>query len=447
MQYPKQSSWLPTSGGHWTGAWITLATTAVFALLCWFSVAPLDALGRRIYDSYFTLRGPVAVPESVVIIAIDEASIRSQGHWPWPRARMAELVRRLDQAGVALLVFDIVWSEAQPGDQALAEALATSGRSILPLAFTLEAGGLLVEQDAALQRSALVKVEQAGRYTHYAPIHASGLLPPVIALRDAAQGLGSIQVFPDPDGIFRWEPLLLEYQGALYPALSVAAAAAYLGLWTEDITVVAGEALHLDPGHSVSTDVWGRTLIPYFGAGGSFRYYSAADVLSGKVGAAQLAGRVAMIGATAVGLHDQISTPLAALMPGVEKQATMIAALSEGYALTRAPHWAELLGLILIGLLVAVVAGRAGVWWMLVAHSLAIVATLVAGYALFLWAGLWFDTSYLLVSLLTALILVSAYKYMAEERLARASALQIAWNSLVNSEFSCKFNITAVFCF
>jgi len=52
-------------------------------------------------------------------------------------------------------------------------------------------------------------------------------------------------------------------------------------------------------------------------------------VLSGKVGAARLAGRVAMIGATAVGLHDQISTPLAALMPGVEKQATLIAALAE----------------------------------------------------------------------------------------------------------------------
>ena len=419
MQYPKQSSWLPSATGRWTSAWITLATTTLFALLCWFTVGPIDAMGRRIYDSYFTLRGAVTVPDSVVIVAIDEASIRDEGHWPWPRERLAELVRRLDQAGAASMVFDIVWSEAQPGDEQLAAAIAASGRSILPLAFTLKQDEQAPVDEPSLRHSALARVEHAERFARYPPIHASGLLPPVLPLREAAQSLGSIQVFPDADGIFRWEPLVLEYDSALYPALSVAAAAAYLGLWNEDVVLVAAEALRLGPGHRVSTDVWGRTLIPYYGGGGSFRYYSATDVLSGKVGAGQLAGKVVMIGATAVGLHDQISTPFAALMPGVEKQATMIAALSEGRFITRAAHWLELAVLILVGVLVAVVAARPGIWWVMATYLLAIGGALFAGYALFRWAGLWFDISYLLANLLSASILVSTYKYIAEERLSR----------------------------
>lgn len=376
-------------------------------------------MGRRLYDSYFALRGPVAAPESVVIVAIDEASIRQVGHWPWSRRQVEALVRRLDEAGAALLVFDIVWSEPQPGDAELAAAIAATGRSILPLAFSFAAGAQAIPSDADLERATLVRVEQPGRFTEYPPIHATGLLPPVAALRGAAQGLGSIQVFPDPDGIFRWEPLVIEYDGALFPSLGVAAAAAYLGLWVEDVELVAAEGLTLTESHRVDTDPWGRALIPYYGAGGSFRYYSAAQVLSGQVGADQLAGRVVMVGASAVGLHDQISTPMAALMPGVEKQATMAAALIEGTGITRTPAWVELAALLLVGLLVGLASARPGVWGALAAYLFAIAASLIAGYALFRWGRTWFDVSYLVANLFTALLLVSAYKYLSEQRLAR----------------------------
>ena len=419
MQALKPSPRPAVPAGYWTSAIITLLATSVFALACWVTIDPIEAMGRRIYDGYFTLRGPVAVPDTVVIVAIDEASIRREGHWPWPRQRLAKLLRRMDQAGAALMVFDIVWSEAQPGDRELAAAIADSGRSILPLAFSLEHDTQVPLQDAALQRATLVNVEQAQHFTRYAPIHANGLLPPTTILRDAAQGLGSIQVFPDPDGIFRWEPLILEYQGALYPALSVVAAAAYLGQWIEDIKVLAGSALHLDPAHQVPTDRWGRTLIPYYGDGGSFPYYSASDILDGNIGSRELAGRIVVIGATAVGLHDQISTPFAALMPGVEKQAGMIAALIDTTTITRAPRWVELLLLILVGLITTLAATRPGIWWQLVTQLLAIAGTLAGGYALFRWRGIWLDNSYLLLNLTSTLLLLSAYKYIAQERLSR----------------------------
>lgn len=419
MHQPKQSSWIPSPSGRWTGAWVTLTLTALFAVLSWVSFEPIDAMGKRIYDTYFTLRGPLPVPDSVVVAAIDEASIRKLGHWPWTRARLAELVRRLDHAGAALIVFDIVWSEPQQGDDELAAAMAASGRTILPLAFSFEDSERPPVRDPDLHRSAFVAVEQAERFARHAPIHTNGLLPPIPALRNAAQALGSIQVFPDNDGIFRWEPLLLEYDGSLYPSLGLISAASYLGRWVDDLTVVATAGVHLDSERYVPTDTWGRTLIPYYGAGGSFSYYSVADVFSGTVGKEQLAGKVVVVGATAVGLHDQISTPLAALMPGVEKQATMIAALIEGRSLDRAPRWVELLALIAIGILVAGATTRSGIWWGFTTTVLIFFSTLAAGYVLFRYAGVWFDASYILATLLSALILVSAYKYIAEERLAR----------------------------
>src|SRR5262245_42951892 len=43
-----------------------------------------------------------------MIVAIDEPSLARLGRWPWPRARLAELVERLDAAGVAAIGFDVV---------------------------------------------------------------------------------------------------------------------------------------------------------------------------------------------------------------------------------------------------------------------------------------------------------------------------------------------------
>ncbi len=57
-----------------------------------------------------TLRA--AVPP-LVIVDIDERSLQREGHWPWPRERLATLLMRLQAADVALVVFDILFAEAQ----------------------------------------------------------------------------------------------------------------------------------------------------------------------------------------------------------------------------------------------------------------------------------------------------------------------------------------------
>ena len=62
----------------------------------------------------------------VVILAVDNKSLKEIGRWPWSRSIPARLLRILDQAGVRAAGLDINFSESSStqDDQFLAEALA-----------------------------------------------------------------------------------------------------------------------------------------------------------------------------------------------------------------------------------------------------------------------------------------------------------------------------------
>lgn len=56
-------------------------------------------------------RGEVKGSDRVAIIAIDEASLEAEGHWPWSRDKMARLVDRAVEAGAKVVGFDMIWAE------------------------------------------------------------------------------------------------------------------------------------------------------------------------------------------------------------------------------------------------------------------------------------------------------------------------------------------------
>ena len=65
----------------------------------------------RVFDLYQVLHPRDAKQRPVVIVDIDEKSLKTIGQWPWPRTRVAELVNKLTQMGAAAIAFDIVFSE------------------------------------------------------------------------------------------------------------------------------------------------------------------------------------------------------------------------------------------------------------------------------------------------------------------------------------------------
>lgn len=162
----------------------TVVAVAVFGLmlilpnLSFFSLLELKGL-----DLLFTLRGPLSAPDHIIIVAIDEPSMAEIGQqWPWPRSLHAQLIQKLNQAGAAVIGFDILFSEpSTPNeDQAFANALRDAKNVILVSALSAVNDPLF-------------------RYTVR--------IDPIPAFRDAAT-VGSPFVSIDGDGVVRRARLL-----------------------------------------------------------------------------------------------------------------------------------------------------------------------------------------------------------------------------------------------
>lgn len=390
---------------------------------------PLAGLEWRAYDAWQRLHGELPGSEQVVIVTIDEQSLVELGHWPWDRRRLAQVVERLSAAGARLILFDILFPEATPGDQEFATAIAESGRVILPLAFHFDRKSEPLWEPALLN-AAYWRIERSEYFAQAAPITASGLLPPTLTLLEAALSLGSVQIFPDQDGVLRWEPLVIGYETELYPSAALIGAACYLGYSMDDVVLVAGEGVRLGEQRFLPTDPWGRTLIPYYGGNRTFTYLSVADLLAGRLDPALLEGRLVLVGATALGLYDLVVTPHSAALPGVEKHATMISAILEGRTREPLPDALNLLLLLLVGLLYTLTALLLRARGAFISGLLLMGMVGVIGYVGLLY-GVAIQTVHTLAMLLTAFVVVTTVKYLLEER--QAGAIRSLFSSYVTA--------------
>ena len=84
----------------------------VAALFLW-DPPPLEVIELNWLDLRFRARGPLTPGPAVVIAAIDEKSLESEGRWPWPRSKMAALLEALSKGGAKVVGFDILFSESE----------------------------------------------------------------------------------------------------------------------------------------------------------------------------------------------------------------------------------------------------------------------------------------------------------------------------------------------
>lgn len=68
----------------------------------------VDQLSSILYDYRLRLTMPRTLDDRIVIVDIDEKSLKEEGRWPWGRDRMALLMDKLfDKYGVAVVGFDV----------------------------------------------------------------------------------------------------------------------------------------------------------------------------------------------------------------------------------------------------------------------------------------------------------------------------------------------------
>ena len=351
--------------------------TLVVSLLCVGRPTVFARLEYGVYDRMVRWAGTTRPAGRVVIVDVDEASLEAIGQWPWPRATMASLITQLRASGAAVVALDIMFPESdrrgesgEGSDEALAASLRQHAVA-LGYALTFDAPNTAAARPCAAHPAALAIVHRDDDDTGEPYFQASRAVCNIDMLMTAAAASGFLNAAPDIDGILRRVPLLLEFQGRVYPSLALAAVTAALKTRPAMLRVVNVNAssLMLDDITSdeaapteVPLDGKSNLLVRYRGVKQTFPHVSAADVLNGAVSPGTFTNKVVFVGTTALGTREVVATPLDTLFTGLEVQATVADNLLQRDFFYRAPHAPalEALAVLLLGLTVTVVTAWRG---------------------------------------------------------------------------------------
>ena len=83
-------------------------------------------------------RGPLQPPDDIVIVAIDESSLKRFGRFPWPRSLMARALDSLKSAGPKAIALDVLYVDptTRADDAALASAVKRAGNVVVAAQLT-----------------------------------------------------------------------------------------------------------------------------------------------------------------------------------------------------------------------------------------------------------------------------------------------------------------------
>ncbi len=409
-----------------------VAVLVLFALLH-AGVFPLSSLFERAefanLDLFFKVRGAISPGERIVIVAIDDESFQRYGAWPWPRARIAELVQRLADANAGLLVCDFILHdkpEDSTGTVALAQAMNDTrdvrGRSrvLLPYYFSdfnQSAQRAQPDLPEAMASSALILFDAPQALADLPIPSAAKRFHSTPSLLAASLPGGHINILAEGETV-RWENHLIRYGEAYLPSLPLQVAMHALHLTRGEVRVKVGTEIQLGK-ISVPLEAQGRSLINYYGAEATFPMISAVELFAGTT-VPRLENKIVFVGVTAAGTQDFLRTPTSVRMPGVEKLATSTANILRQETLVRQTSMLALERLAMA--LFAALALWAGMKWpqpyagvLLLGLGLAL---WVAAFGFFASADLWFKP----INLILTTSLVGVIGITARTKIAARSA-------------------------
>jgi adenylate cyclase len=144
-----------------------------------------------------------------------------------------------------------------------------------------------------------------------------------------------------------------------------------------------------------------------------------ADIISGRVGSEFFKDKIVLIGTSAIATYDLKNTPFSANMPGVEKNATVVANILERNFMKRADLYLDLIIIIIVGF-AAIIIGREGRALHLFIYYFIIVLFIVfANQLLFTFSSTRFNLVYPLLAILSNGTFIISYRYLIEEKKAR----------------------------
>ena len=400
----------------------------------------------RVFDQYQALKPRAKTPVPVQLVDIDEQSLEQFGQWPWPRNQLAQLVDTINNAGAAAIVIDILlsepdrlspsavaemipdWPEYQSAresildqkghDEQLAQSLVRAN-SVLGFALHDEVVGETPKPKAGLV--------QAGDPPDPFLLSFLGGISALPILTQAVEGYGSCSLIPDSDGVVRRAPMLVSVAGTVLPtldaeALRVAqAASTYIVKSTnasgeESFGFHGGVVGVKIGGLSVPTDHQGRIWIRY--SDQTADSIGASQLLAGNFDPKAVAGKIVLLGSSAAGLSRPQPVPVLGVVSALEIRAQILETLISGEFLNQ-PDWAkgaEVLALLLFGLLLIWLLPLWGALWCAIISVIAIAVTIGASWMLFTQHNMLVDPSYFARVIVVLYLARSLQVYLTSEK-------------------------------
>ncbi len=435
--------------------WMDVAIGAIVTVLVllMFHFQWADGMEYKLYDMRAKMRAPKQLSDTpIILVGINDESIRTIGRWPWPRTYIADAVKQLSEAGAKVIGVDVFFSdkELNPGLEeirALKAAAAANPKFPADFAALLEESEKKLDNDAELEnemafaQSCVLPMyfqegQQIGRSTRQIPesvdknflpknyraqggeLETTDFVAPYEPFAKVAKSIGQANLTPSSDGVQREVPLMVQYNGRVYPSFGLQVLRAYYNLESEDYRYTGNEVV-LGRKH-IPTDGTGRMLVNYFGAPyKTFPYVSFSDLRNHKIqNMDAFRDKIVLIGMMATGGGDLQTTPVGDLYPGVEIHANVIQSILNDTFLTR-PAWAskaEWGALILFGLFVSLAipflsAGRSAI----IAFIL-LAVTVGGGIYTFTAYGWWLKMLYPSVLLVAGYVAVVSTRYLATQQ-------------------------------
>jgi adenylate cyclase len=452
--------------GFWTSPLLpgALVLLAIFALQV-VGVPAVSRIGDLFFDSYQRAAPRAARDAPVQVVAIDEESIRRVGQWPWPRTEVGRLIEQVSAAGAAVIALDIVFAEPDRTSPAqLAARLPQAAPAVLTAIRALPDNDAVFAQTVGrtpiVTGYFLTPAADRGTVTPKGGIAVSGSPPdsalpgyagaivPLPAIQAAASGTGFLTLVPDSDGIIRRVPLLAKAKHQVVAALSVEALRVAQGAGS--IMVKTSDGSGNMPGggevgvtalkvgdFTVPTTRSGELWVHYPKAG-SASAVPAWQVLTGALSPRQLerafAGKIVFIGASAVGLHDLVATPVQDRELGVNLHARAAEQMLLGEFLTR-PDWAaglERTLVLMCGAILLLALPRLGAVKGAALGFVLVAATLGGSWLAFTRARFLLDPTWPLLAILGVYVATTALTFYLEER--RRSHIHRAFDHYLSPE-------------
>ncbi|MGM0519686.1 MAG: CHASE2 domain-containing protein [Campylobacterota bacterium] len=350
-----------------------LVTASSLCILYIYFPQTLQTFDNRLRDYMFVLREEIPQTKDIVIIDIDESSLKQIGQWPWSRKVLSDILQNLSQAGAGVIGIDIVFAEKDrtsphkiakkhnldiknlPNyDKIFAQTVANTP-TILGYQFELNDTKYIEKKAPNIPA---IFIERNRNLNQDFVINAKGTILNIPILQDNAYSSGFFNNVPDPSGIIRSVPLLIRYDNQLYPSLALEMIRAAYGIKKVVVNYNELGVSNVTLGElAIPTDRYGRIIVNYRGKDKTFKYISAIDILNNNFSPKEIEGKVVLIGTSAAGLFDLRATPLESIFPGVEVHANVIDNILQGDFL-QMPSWAtgaDILHILLLTVLMFVI--------------------------------------------------------------------------------------------